>query len=212
VLRLSIIGVAVSAFLFGSLYRQVDYIRMWWDVTIAIFVSGAGATISGVILEEGDDAAAWASLLTGSHLRSAGLLAQHIFAGRFPLNGQQISFGAALVFHWFTLWSLCLPAGAISIWTGCCTAAPTRSRRSGRGDRKACRRRRFRGSGERLASTDDFTRGDRWIAGSLGVWSFMWVANFCSGNGLEPDQAVATFGLVHLLAHRGPVGLPIFLR
>jgi SSS family solute:Na+ symporter len=211
VLRLSIIGVAVSAFLFGSLYRQVDFIRMWWDVTIAIFVSGAGATIiGGLYWKKGTTPAAWASLLTGSTLAVGGIVAQHVFAGRFPLNGQQISFGAALVSS--------LVYFVVSLLT--CRTDFNMDRMLHRG---AYARQPPPGTeiakpaptkiswlGRMIGIDDDFTRGDKWIAGSLGVWSFMWVAIFVVGtvwNLIKPWPLSVWSTFWHVAA----IGLPIFL-
>ena len=36
-LRLSMVGVAVFAFLFGIFFRQTEYIFLWWAVTMAIY-------------------------------------------------------------------------------------------------------------------------------------------------------------------------------
>ncbi|MFH1498698.1 MAG: sodium:proline symporter, partial [Verrucomicrobiota bacterium] len=46
-LRRCITGVAVFAFMFGTLFTQTEYIVMWWTVTTAIYVGGAGAAIIG---------------------------------------------------------------------------------------------------------------------------------------------------------------------
>ncbi len=46
-LRLSMVGVAVFAFLFGIFFRQTEYIFLWWTVTMAIYIGGAGAVIIG---------------------------------------------------------------------------------------------------------------------------------------------------------------------
>lgn len=96
-LRLAVIGVAVFAFLFGLFFQQTEYIVMWWQVTMAIYVGGAGAAIiGGLYWKKGTAAGAWAALLTGSTLSVAGILARQIFRSEFPLNGMQISFCSTL--------------------------------------------------------------------------------------------------------------------
>ncbi len=96
-LRLSICGVAVFAFVFGSLFRQTDYIFMWWAATQAIFTGGAGAAIiGGLYWKKGTTAAAWSAMITGSVLCFGGIIAQHIYDPHFPLNGLQISFLSTL--------------------------------------------------------------------------------------------------------------------
>jgi len=47
ILRCSIVGVACAAFLFGTFFQIADYVSMWWTVTTAVFVSGAGSAIIG---------------------------------------------------------------------------------------------------------------------------------------------------------------------
>ncbi len=40
-------GVAVFVFFFGIFFPLVDYVSMWWTVTMAIYIGGAGAIIIG---------------------------------------------------------------------------------------------------------------------------------------------------------------------
>jgi SSS family solute:Na+ symporter len=87
-LRLSMAGVAVFAFIFGSLFQQTEYIMMWWSVTMAVFVGGAGsAIIGGLYWKKGTTAGAWAGLLAGSGLSLCGIIA------RQPLCGQALQWG-----------------------------------------------------------------------------------------------------------------------
>lgn len=87
VLRLSIIGVAVFAFLFGSLFRQTSYIGMWWTITTAVFVGGAGSVIiGGLYWKKGTTTGAWVALITGSVLSFTGILIRQYSDGQFPLN------------------------------------------------------------------------------------------------------------------------------
>jgi SSS family solute:Na+ symporter len=96
-LRCSIIGVALFAFLFGALYRQVDYIFMWWSVTQAIYVGGVGsAIIGGLYWKKGTTVAAWTSLFVGSVLSVTGIIVRQVDSD-FPLNGVQISFWASFI-------------------------------------------------------------------------------------------------------------------
>ncbi len=74
-LRLSIIGVALFAFIFGALFTQTEYLPMWFDVTTAIFVGGAGAAIiGGLYWSRGTTAGAWTGLILGSVLSTGGIL------------------------------------------------------------------------------------------------------------------------------------------
>ncbi|MCX6935665.1 MAG: hypothetical protein NTZ01_05690 [Verrucomicrobia bacterium] len=66
-LRWSMVGVALFAFLFGCFFKQTEYVVMWWIVTEALYIGGAGAAIiGGLYWKRGTTAGAWAGLLTGS--------------------------------------------------------------------------------------------------------------------------------------------------
>ena len=96
-LRLGVVGVALFAFIFGTLFKQTEYIVMWFSVTTAIYVGGAGAVIvGGLYWSRGTTAGAWAGLIIGSVLSTGGILMRQIHPD-FPLNGTEISFYAALI-------------------------------------------------------------------------------------------------------------------
>jgi SSS family solute:Na+ symporter len=76
-LRLSVIGVAVFGFMFSLLYRQTEYIMMFFAVTGAIYLGGAGSVIiGGFYWKKGTTAAAWTAMLTGSSLAVFAVLVQ----------------------------------------------------------------------------------------------------------------------------------------
>ena len=210
-LRLSMAGVALFAFLFGCLMRQTEYIFMWWSVTVAIFVSGAGAAIiGGLYWKKGTTAGAWASLLTGSTLAVGGIVARQLRGDFFPLNGTQISFFAMLaavtvytVVSWMTNrkdfdMDRMLHRGAYAS----AVALPDALSRPARP--KVGWLARYVGIDE------DYTTGDKWITGSLTVWSAMWVAIFLVGtawNLVVPWPLAVWSAFWHVAA----IGLPIFL-
>jgi SSS family solute:Na+ symporter len=83
-LRMSIIGVALFAFVFGSFFQQTEYLQMWWGITMAVFVGGAGAAIlGGLYWNKGTTAGAWAAMVTGSILSVTGIVAK-------PLHGHHL--------------------------------------------------------------------------------------------------------------------------
>ncbi|HMP76980.1 MAG TPA: sodium:proline symporter [Kiritimatiellia bacterium] len=95
-LRWAIVAVAVFAFLFGSLFKQTEYIFMWWSVTMGIYIGGAGAAIiGGLYWKKGTAAGAWTAMITGSVLSTSGIVARQLIPD-FPLNGQQIALVAIL--------------------------------------------------------------------------------------------------------------------
>jgi SSS family solute:Na+ symporter len=74
-LRLSICGVALFAFIFGACFTQTEYLPMWFNITTAIFVGGAGAAIiGGLYWSRGTTAGAWTGLILGSFLSTGGIL------------------------------------------------------------------------------------------------------------------------------------------
>ncbi len=93
-LRCSIIGVAVFAFFFSLLFQQTQYILLFFAITGAIFMGGAGATIiGGLYWSKGTTTAAWASMITGSVLAVSGIYIQQVKPDFF-LNGQEMFFVA----------------------------------------------------------------------------------------------------------------------
>jgi SSS family solute:Na+ symporter len=86
-LRLSITAVAIFGFFFSLLFRQVDYIMMFFAITGAIFLGGAGSVIvGGLYWKKGTTAAAWSAMIVGSTLAVAGIVIQQIIP-KFPVNG-----------------------------------------------------------------------------------------------------------------------------
>ena len=76
-LRGVIAGVAVFAFFFSYLFGQVDYILMFFAITGAIWLGGAGAVIvGGLYWKRGTGAGAWAAMISSSLLATLGLVGQ----------------------------------------------------------------------------------------------------------------------------------------
>ena len=112
-LRLAIFGVAVFGFLFGLFFTQTDYVLMFFAITGAIYLGGAGAVIiGGLYWKKGTAAAAWTAMTVGSSLAVGGILIGQFWkplrAGlltllpnaqwllqhpdKFPINGQVLFF------------------------------------------------------------------------------------------------------------------------
>jgi len=111
-LRLCITGVTIFGFCWSLFYHQVGYIRMYFSVTGAIFMGGAGSVIiGGLYWRKGTTAAAWTALSIGGIIAVSGIyldhywidiqphlvnwfpnsayLAQHVT--KFPINGQYVN-------------------------------------------------------------------------------------------------------------------------
>jgi SSS family solute:Na+ symporter len=87
-LRLSIFGVAVFIFLFSLLFKQSQYILMFFAITGAIYAGGSGSVIiGGLYWKRGTTAAAWAAMITGSSIAVGGTIL-HKIKENFFINGQ----------------------------------------------------------------------------------------------------------------------------
>jgi SSS family solute:Na+ symporter len=175
-LRASMAGVAVFAFLFGALFRQTEYVVMWFTVTTAIFVGGAGsAIVGGMYWKKGTTPGAWAAMITGSGLATGGILARQAYGDGFPLNGAQISFFSNLI--------------AVSIYIVVSLLTYKKDfnldRMLHRGQYalpdsvtgEASEKESFRkklGWTRLLGFDENYSRKDKWIAGGLMGWSLFW--------------------------------------
>ncbi len=109
-LRGSITGVAVFAFFFSLLFRQTQYIFMFFAITGAIYLGGSGAVIiGGLYWRRGTTAAAWATMGIGSSVAVFGIVAPYIWPA-FPINGQYM-FGLAMGGSCVTYVALSLATG-----------------------------------------------------------------------------------------------------
>ena len=211
ILRGAVIGVAVFVFLFGALFPQTDYVVMWFNVTTAIYVGGAGAVIiGGLYWKKGTTAGAWAALLTGSGLSFGGIVMQQLcgperlfgrlaadggwpagnhfaaqfLTGEFPLNGIQISFFASLL--------AALVYVVVSLLT--CREDFNLERMLHRGAYAnikaavgdehalpATANRRVSLWGKLIGLDENFTLGDKWITGVTFGFSVLWTVVFVVG-------------------------------
>ncbi|UCD28458.1 MAG: sodium:solute symporter [Planctomycetota bacterium] len=78
-LRYSICGVALFAFCFSMVFTLEDYIRMFFAVTGAIYLGGAGCcVIGGLYTRRGTTAGAWGAMITGIVVASTALITNQI--------------------------------------------------------------------------------------------------------------------------------------
>lgn len=116
-LRISIIGVAVFAFLFSLFFTIKEYIFMYFAITGAIYLGGAGAVIlGGLYWRRGTAAGAWAGMIVGLMSSIIGIFLQNIFwpcilpflkenysdvfgrlPSKFPISGMTMAFASAVL-------------------------------------------------------------------------------------------------------------------
>jgi SSS family solute:Na+ symporter len=102
ILRWAMVGVAAFIFFFSLLFKQNQYIMLFFAITGAIFVGGSGAVlIGGLYWKRGSTAAAWAAMIAGSGISVTGIII-HQLVDDFPVNGQMFwaisMFGGSLIY------------------------------------------------------------------------------------------------------------------
>ncbi|HEY9248639.1 MAG TPA: sodium:proline symporter [Rariglobus sp.] len=213
ILRLSVCGVALSVFIFGCLFRQTEYIFMWWAVTTAIYVGGTGACIlGGLYWKKGTTAGAWSAMITGSTLSVSGIIARIATDGAFPLNGVQISFCSMLIaVTVYVVVSLLTcrqdfnldrmlhrgPYAVIANQLETKVAAPAVSGLKTKW-------------GRYIGFDENFTKGDKWIAGGMLVWSLTWFGVMVVGsiwNLISPWPLVWWSRFWHVVG----IGIPVVI-
>lgn len=203
-LRASIVGVALFAFLFSLFFRQNDYILMFFSITGAIYLGGAGSVIvGGLYWRRGTTAGAWAAMITGALLGGGGLLVQQLWPScvdalarcgvdsawlaahreRFPINGQWMwfyAFTSAIVAYVVVSLITCRAPFNMDrmLHRGAYARAEDRPRTSTGEDRRSWL--------DRYLGIDrEFTRGDRalsygvfaWTMFTFGIWLVATVLN-----------------------------------
>ena len=195
-LRLSIFGVAVFIFLFSSFYRQTQDILLFFALTGAFWLGGAGVVIvGGLYTSWGTTRGAFAGLTSGTVLATAGMVCEHWwedwYGEDFFLTGQEVYFFAMCV-AWtlYVMFSLAekrvfnidkmLHRGEFVV----------ASDHAATGGKTVAERWNWRTA---LGITADFTRGDKLIYGftvvkSMGLfalWLVMTIAAFTVGVSIE---------------------------
>ncbi len=176
VLRLAIIFVGVFAFFFSLLFKQSEYIFLFFAVTGAIFAGGSGAVIiGGLYWKRGTTAAAWSAMITGSGIAVAGIVIHQIIPDFF-INGQ-----------WF--WGIAM-VGASVVYI----AVSLLGKRSEFDFDRVLHRGKYAIAGESdvvnalpsrgwkvLGMGREFTRGDKTIYILNYVWTVAWLLIFIFG-------------------------------
>ncbi|MEE2658252.1 MAG: sodium:solute symporter [Candidatus Latescibacterota bacterium] len=195
-LRLSILGVAVFIFLFSTYYRQTQDILLFFALTGAFWLGGAGVVIvGGLYTAWGTTRGAYAGLTAGTILATAGMICEHWWIDwtgeDFALTGQEVYF-----FAMCCSWTLYLIFSLLDkkrfnldkmLHRGDYVIASDHSATGGRTVRE-----RFNWH-TALGINADFTRGDKLIYGftivkSMGLfalWLIMTITAFTTGVSIQ---------------------------
>lgn len=182
VLRCAIVGVAVFAFLFGVFVHVAEYINMWWAITVAIFCGGAGAAyIGGMYWKKGTSAGAFAGMILGSGLSLYTIyLAQYHKEG-FDVLGWHVDPTNGKIMSFFTTFTAMAAYIGVSLAT--CKEDFNLDRMLHRGKYAAIKAevgdnvvqvKRHVGWSRLIGFDEDYSVGDKWIAGGFLGYSFFW--------------------------------------
>ena len=104
-LRWSIFGVAAFIFLFSLLFKQTEYIIMFFNITGAIFIGGAGSVIiGGLYWKRGTTTGAWAGMIVGATLAVSSIVIKQIHQ-LSPFENEALSYVASLNGVILSFWS-----------------------------------------------------------------------------------------------------------
>ncbi|MBM4118351.1 hypothetical protein FJ251_11555 [bacterium] len=198
-LRLAILGVAVFAFAFSLLFKQSEYIFLFFAITGAIFAGGSGAVIiGGLYWKRGSAAAAWTAMLVGSTIAVGGILIHRLdpalFAGgreALPLL-PRLGWQALAWLHGINgqqYWALAMFASTL-LYVGVSLLGPRRAhdleRTLHRGAHAIAAEAAVGDSAplrgwRALGVSREFTRGDKVIYALTYAWTGLWVLVFIGG-------------------------------
>lgn len=177
-LRISILGVAVFAFVFSLLFPQREFILMWFAITGSIFLGGAGSVIiGGLYWKRGTTAAAWTAMIAGTVLSVGGIITRQIYP-EFPLNSQQM-YGITIfscIFLYLTV-SLLDNKPSFDLDKMLHRDENSIEKTTVLEQKKTIRTRIFK----ILGITHEFSRGDKVLYFTCFVWIFGWFGVFIIG-------------------------------
>ncbi|MCP4684575.1 MAG: sodium:solute symporter [bacterium] len=209
-LRWSMVGVATFIFFFSLLFKQNQYIMLFFAITGAIFVGGSGAVlVGGLYWKRGSTPAAWAAMILGSGISVAGIII-HQVVDNFPINGQMF-------------WAISMFGGALIY----ATVSLMGKRKSADMDRLLHRGAYARDDEGRVVTAEpkkgwkmlgmgkEFTPFDKFIYIVNYIWTFGWTAVFIIGtvynlNNEVSDDAWMKFWQIYVFIHVALATVTIF--
>ena len=203
VLRLAILGVVVFIYFFSLLFKQSQYIFLFFAITGAIFAGGSGAVIiGGLYWRRGTGPAAWAALATGAVI-SVGGIVLHQADPDFPINGQMF-------------WAIAM-AASTAVYALVSLFGPQPERPADLD--RLLHRGHWAVAAERVRAvapvprglrllflTEEFTRRDKVLYALTTIWTLSWFAVFVIGTVINltrpvSDAAWISFWKTYLLIH-----------
>ena len=189
-LRLSILGVALFIFFFSIFIRPTQYIAMFFAVTAAVFVGGAGAVIiGGLYWKRGTVHGAWAAMLTGMTLSGVGVIVKQVDVATLERLATWV--GGPLLYVKNELTGQELTFIAMGAASAAYVIASLASGRAATDMDRLLHRGKYAVAGdpslgsnrkrtllERFGIDREFTRRDRWVAYVSIAWPLCWTALF----------------------------------
>ncbi len=215
-LRWSIIGVAIFAFIFSLFYQPTEKLLFFFAITGTIWLGGSGAVIiGGLYWKRGTTPAAYAALIIGAVMGIGGLIVPKIYLARtgheFPVNNQWLFLiamvSAASVYYLVSL-ATCREAGVYNL-----DRMLHRGKYRIKGDhvREVCLQSKWQ---QFVGITEEFSKGDRVLAIALISWNgllFVWFVVFCLLNLFHSfsDAAWARYHFVNIILIPAILSLPV---
>ncbi|MHB9035870.1 MAG: sodium:solute symporter family protein [Armatimonadota bacterium] len=215
-LRWSIIGVAVFAFIFSLFYQPTEKIFFFQAITGTVWLGGSGAVIiGGLYWKRGTTSAAYAALITGGTVGIASLIVPKMYLTRngheFPINGQWLWFiamiFAAMVYYVVSL-ATCRKVGFYNLDRMLHRGRYRMESDHVREDHTQSRWQRV------VGITKEFSKSDKCLAVALVAWNalwFLWFVVFSIINLFHPvsDATWAQYHLINTIAIPAVLSIPV---
>ena len=186
-LKLSILFVCVFVFIFSLIFRQTEYIVMFWNITGAIFTGGAGAVvIGGLYWKRGTTGAAWSAMITGSVLSVGSIFLRQIHMST-PFTNPVLEFIASKNGMILAFWSGVIAVAvyaAVSLLAARGVFNMDKMLRRGKyavADDSASVEEPVRGLKALIGVSPEFTRWDRVVYYFCIAWMLFWSVIFLIG-------------------------------
>ena len=200
--KISVLAIALFAFVFGLNYKPNQYVAMWSALTASVFVSAAGSVIiGGLYWSRGTTRAAWSSMAVGIVVSAFGILVKDNFwffesifgIGTVPaffvtvhentwISGQVLAFVAmALSIATYIAMSLLMPEPRFNLdrmlFRGEYRALLPESEREAREEY---------GSNlpvwmQKIGFSSEYSRADTWITAITVLWPLVFTLIFIAG-------------------------------